>query len=299
MTDNLSKLKIAFLGTPDFAVKILEEMKKGGLIPSLIITAPDKSKGRKLALTPPPVKDWANKEKIPTLQPDKLKDIYEELKKEDWDLFILAAFGKIIPREIINMPKHGVLNVHPSILPKHRGASPIQSSILSGDKELGVTIMLLDEDLDHGPILTTEKLPASGSLNCEEAEGKLARLGGELLVKNTPLWVRGEIEAKEQVHNEATFTKKIKKEDALIDWNDTPEKTERKIRAFYPWPGAHFFLDKEASLLRVIVTKASLKDDRLCIEKVKPEGKSEMLFSDFIKGNADLRSQIPDYIILE
>jgi len=297
MTDNPGKLKIAFLGTPEFAVKILEEMKKGGLTPSLIITAPDKPKRRKLALTPPPVKVWADKEKIPSLQPDKLKDICKELKKGDWDLFVLAAFGKIISKEIIEIPKHGILNVHPSILPEYRGSSPIQSAILAGDEEIGVTIMLLDEELDHGPIIATQKLPSSGNLDYKEAEEQLARLGGELLISATLPWTKGEIKATEQDHDKATFTKKIKKEDALIDWNDDQKLIERKIRAFYPWPGAYFFLEKDGKPLRIIVTKASLKEGKLYLEKIKPEGKKEMMFSDFIKGNPELKSQIPDYII--
>ncbi|PIR57817.1 MAG: methionyl-tRNA formyltransferase [Parcubacteria group bacterium CG10_big_fil_rev_8_21_14_0_10_38_31] len=297
MTDKPNKLKIAFLGTPEFAIKILEEMKKGGLTPSLIITTPDKPKGRKLALTPPPVKMWADKEKILTLQPNKLNDIYTDLKKGDWDLFVLAAFGKIIPKEIVDIPKHGILNVHPSILPEYRGPSPIQSAILSGDTELGVTIMLLDEELDHGPIIATEKLPLSDNLNYEEAEEKLAKLGGKLLVRVALPWTKEKIKTVEQDHKRATFTVKVKKDDALIDWNDNPEIIERRIRAFYPWPGAYFFLDKDGKPFRVIVTKASLKGDKLHLEKVKPEGKNEMTFSDFIKGNPELKLQIPGHIL--
>lgn len=297
MTDKQNKLRIAFLGTPEFAVKILEKMKKGGLIPSLIITARDKPKGRKLVLTPPPVKVWADKENIPTLQPNKLNEIYAELKKEDWDVFILASFGKIIPKSIIEIPKHGILNVHPSILPKYRGPSPIQSAILSGDKELGVTIMLLDEELDHGPLIATQYLKSSAKMNYEQAEDALAKLGGELLVKNTFPWIRGELTATDQKHGEATHTEKIKKEDALIDWKEDPRIIERKIRAFYPWPGSYFFLNKDDKPLRIIVTEAKLSDGKLQIEKIKPEGKKEMMFSDFIKGNPELKSQIPDYII--
>ncbi len=291
------KLKILFLGTPDFAVKILGEMKSGGLTPTLIITAPDKPKGRKLVLTPTPVKVWANEEKIPVLQPLNLCDVYDKLKKENWDIFVLAAFGKIVPKEFIALPKHGILNIHPSILPEHRGSSPVQSAILYGDKKLGVTIMLLDEELDHGPIVTTKLLSLTNNMNQGELEGKLAKLGGEALVEIVPLWVEGRIKATPQYHKKATYTKKIKKEDALINWSENPETIERKIRAFYPWPGAYFFLRRDEKPFRVIITKASLSGDKLKIEKVKPEGKREMMFQDFLNGNSELKAQIPDYII--
>ncbi|MCR4284264.1 MAG: methionyl-tRNA formyltransferase [Parcubacteria group bacterium] len=292
-----NKLKIAFLGSPLFAVKILEELKKEDLTPSLIITARDKPKGRKLTLTPSPVKIWANKEKIPTLQPARLNEIYDNLKKENWDIFILAAFGKIIPKEIIEIPKHGILNVHPSILPKYRGPSPIQSAILAGDKDFGVTIMLLDEELDHGPILAASHLPLATNIDYEELENALAELGGKLLAESILLWIEGKIKATPQKHEKATYTEKIKKEDALINWNNPVEINYRKIRAFYPRPGAYFFLIKDNKPFRIIVTKVSLTDGKLRLEKIKPEGKKEMLFNDFIKGNPELKSQIPDYII--
>ncbi len=287
-----NNLKIAFLGTPLFAVKILEEMKKGGLTPALIITAPDKPKGRKLALTPPPVKDWADKEKIPALQPDNLNDIYADLKKENWDIFILAAYGKIIPQKIIEMSKFGILNVHPSLLPKYRGPSPIQSAILNGDKKFGATIMLLDEKLDHGPILSADHLTLADNVNYKELEDKLAELGGKLLVKTVPLWVNDKIKAIPQDHNKATYTEKIKKENGLINSGDDPQIIEKKFRAFNPWPGVYFFLKKNKKLLRIIITGATLTGGKLKIEKVKPEGKKETTFADFMKENPKLKPQI-------
>ena len=287
-----NNLKIAFLGTPLFAVKILEEMKKGGLTPALIITAPDKPKGRKLALTPPPVKDWADKEKLPALQPETLNDIYADLKKENWDIFILAAYGKIIPQKIIEMSKFGILNVHPSLLPKYRGPSPIQSAILNGDKKFGATIMLLDEKLDHGPILSADHLTLADNVNYKELEDKLAELGGKLLVKTVPLWVNDKIKAIPQDHNKATYTEKIKKENGLINSGDDPQIIEKKIRAFNPWPGVYFFLKKNKKLLRIIITGATLTGGKLKIEKVKPEGKKETTFADFMKENPKLKPQI-------
>jgi len=293
------QFKIAFLGTPEFAVKTLDELKKAGITPSIVITAPDKPKGRKLALTPPPVKIWADKEKIPTLQPVKLKDIYTKLKQEDWDVFILAAYGKIIPKEIINIPKHGILNIHPSLLPKYRGASPMQSAILAGDIKFGTTIMLLDEELDHGPILAQEELESGNQYpKLSELEDALSGLSVAILSKIIPLWIKGEITPRDQIHEEATYTKKIEKKDARINLDGNDEINYRKIRAFYPRPGAYFLLNKNKKPFRIIVTEASFYKGRLYIKKIKPEGKKEMAFSDFVKGNPGLISQFPEKIII-
>ena len=152
---NASTCRFVFFGTPEFAMIILEELELKGLLPLLVVTAPDKPKGRKLVVTPSEVKLWAQAHDIPVLTPEKLKneEFVAELSKQEWDLFVVAAYGKIIPKNILEMPKRGVLNVHPSLLPKFRGSSPIESAILSDEKFTGVTIMQLDEEMDHGPVL--------------------------------------------------------------------------------------------------------------------------------------------------
>lgn len=151
------EIKYAYFGTDGFAVAILDELKKADLLPELIVTNPDKPKGRKLVMTPPEVKVWADENGIKTLQPEKLdEDFINSLKKDEWDLFVVASYGKIIPEEIINLPKHKTLNVHPSLLPLYRGPSPIESAILDDSKETGVTIMRMDKKMDHGPILNQE-----------------------------------------------------------------------------------------------------------------------------------------------
>ncbi len=270
--------KIVFLGTPEFSVKILEIMKQSGFTPNLIITAPDKPVGRKMELTPSPVKSWAKKNNIP------VEYDYKSLIAFNPDLCIVASFGKIIPVDILKIPKYGFINVHPSLLYKFRGASPIQSAMLSGEKETGVTIMLMNEKMDEGPILTISNLKSQISkLSYKELEEKLAELGGELLVETIPKWIKGEIKPKPQEHEKATYCKKITKEDGLIDWSETPEIIERKIRAYNPWPGAYTFIDGK----RLIIAQAERKNTSLKIKRVKPEGKNEMIFEDYLRGNAD------------
>jgi methionyl-tRNA formyltransferase len=278
-------IKFAFFGGGDFSVRVLEILKQNSFVPEFIITAPDKPKGRKMILTPPPIKIWAQKNNI------KYIIDYSLLITDYYDLFIIAAYGKIIPKEILDIPKYGTLNVHPSLLPKYRGPSPIQSFILSGEKETGVTIMLTDEKMDHGPILANSKFQIPKSkINYKELEEELAELGGNLLVEIIQKWINDEIKPQEQDHSKATFTKKIIKEDGLIDIKNEPaEIIERKIRAFTPWPSAYFFVNGK----RLIITKAELTDSGLKIERVKPEGKNEMNFEDFLRGYKGN----PDYFI--
>lgn len=274
----MNKISFVFFGTGDFAVKILEILCQNGFVPEIIVTAPDKPKSRKMILTPSPVKIFADKNNIKFIQPEKLDS--HQLSAVSHRLFIVADYGKIIPKEILDIPKHGSLNVHPSLLPKFRGPSPVQSFILSGENETGATIILMDEKMDHGPILAQQKLEVKNIYH-KELKEKMAELGGNLLVEILPKWLEEKIKPQEQKHNEATFTKKITKQDGSLDLNEPPEIIERKIRAFTPWPGAYFFADKK----RIIITKAETKDGKLIIKTVKPEGKREINFEDFLKGN--------------
>ncbi len=279
-----SKPKIAFFGTPDFAVIILSELKKKGIIPELIITAPDKPKGRGMKLTPPPVKVWAEENNIEYIQPEKLDpDFLYRLKTTNYRLFIVAAYGKILKKEILKIPRHGTLNVHPSLLPKFRGPSPIEGAILRGEKETGVTIMLLDEEMDHGGIIKNEKLKIKSDIKAPELEKELARMGGKLLAEIIPQWLEGKIKAHEQDHTQATYTKKITKEDGLIDPTGDGETNWRKFRAFYGWPGTYFFTKKKGKKIRVIVKDASFEKGEFIIHRVLPEGGHELDYEIFKK----------------
>lgn len=289
----MEKINFVFFGTSKFSCIILDELKAAGLLPSLIITTEDKPQGRKLVVTPPPAKIWAEENKIPLLQPPKLND--EEFQKglkaivnAGAELFIVASYGKIIPRKVLDLPTFGTLNVHPSLLPKLRGATPIQSAILS-EKETGVSIMLLDEQMDHGAILAQEKLVGAAFSDwppyADVLEETLAKQGGKLLAKTIPDWIDGKITPVEQNHAEATYTKKIVKEDGLIDLAGNAEENLKKIRAYAGWPSAYFFLEKNGKKIRVAIKEADLENGELKITKVVPEGKKEMPYEDFLRGN--------------
>lgn len=277
------KINFVLFGTPSYAVFVLEELEKEGLLPSLIVTVPDRPAGRGLTLTPSPVKVWADERNIPILQPEKLDgEFISELKTIKYELAIVAAYGKIIPNKILNIPEHGTLNVHPSLLPKYRGPSPVKTPILNGDRKTGVSIMLLDEEMDHGPILDQEKVEIE-NLNEEELGEKLFRIGGQMLADIIPKWIDSEIKATEQDHKEASFTKKTSKQDGLIDLEDSPETNWRKFRAYYGWPGTFFFIEKDNKQIRVKITDAKFIDEEFIIKKVIPEGKKETDYNQFLR----------------
>ena len=273
-----------FFGTPEFAVVVLDELKEHGLTPSLIVTAPDKKRGRKLLLTPQPVKIWAEKNNISILQPEKLDSHFiQGLQHTTYDLFIVAAYGKIIPKSILSLPRHGALNVHPSLLPAFRGASPIQSAILYADIT-GTTIMLMDEVLDHGHIVAQETLDMPLPIKRLTLEKALAHLGGKLLAQIIPQWIDGNLHAHEQKHAAATYTQKIKKVDGLFELEEiktNPKELYRKFCAYDGWPSLYFFIKKDDKNLRVIVKEASFENSAFVIKKVLPEGKTLMSWNEF------------------
>ncbi len=285
-------LNFAFFGTDEFAVAVLEQLKSRNLLPSLIITTPDKPKGRKLLLTPPPVKIWAENNKIKYLQPEKLKEFkLENSAENNFDLFVVASYGKIISKNILDLPKFGTLNIHPSLLPKYRGPTPIQTAILNGDREpeTGVSIMLIDEEVDHGPVLVAAscQLLAFSFLELRE---KLAKLGADLLADVMPRWIAGEIQAREQDHSQATFTKKINKSDGEVRLDEkNNELNYRKFLAYTPWPGIYFFESADSPRAksrgcRIKITGASLENNIFVIKKVVPEGRPEMRWEDWKRG---------------
>lgn len=286
--DKSENIKIAFFGTPAFAVTILEELKKAGILPALVVTAPDKPQGRGLTLTPPPVKIWAQENNIKFIQPYSLKESPAELTSETWGLFIVAAYGKIIPENILGIPKHQTLNVHPSLLPKFRGPSPIESSILNDDRNIGVSIMHLDKEIDHGPIIAQEKIPAeiigSWPIAAPALLDIAAHFGGALLARTLPNWVAGKISEKDQDHTQATYCKKMSKADGLIDLDANPYTNYLKICAYSGWPGTYFFQKHGEKNIRVAIKKTTYQDGQLTILTVVPEGKSEMFYLDFLRG---------------
>ncbi|MDD3614157.1 MAG: methionyl-tRNA formyltransferase [Candidatus Pacebacteria bacterium] len=242
MTNN--EAKIVFWGTPNFAAKILEGLISAQFCPILVVTAPDKVKGRGLKKTPSEVKKIAKKWGLEVAEPAKLRQneaFLQQLRQLDPDLFIVAAYGKIIPADYLTIPKKGALNVHPSLLPRWRGPSPIQATILAGDTETGISIILMDEEMDHGPIIKSSKLNSQISkLTYRELEEKCIEEAIKLLIETLPQWLNGEIQPIPQDHEKATYCKIIKKEDGLTDFNGPAELIERKIRAFEVWPNVYF-----------------------------------------------------------
>ena len=284
-TNDTNKLKWVFFGTSVFSVIVLDELKAAGFLPELVVTAEDKPKGRKLILTPPEVKTWTQQNNIPFVQLKTLRkpESIEVIKSHGpFDVFIVASYGKLLPQEILDMPKHKTLNVHPSLLPKLRGASPIKSAILT-ENETGVTIMRLDVEMDHGPILAQKKVLSwngSGVPYAEDLEKILANEGRKLLAEVLPNWILGKIKEVEQDHSLATICGKIEKENGELDLSSPAETNLRKIRAFNIWPTAYFFKNNK----RIIVRRAHIENNELILDRVIPEGKKEMSYSDFLKG---------------
>ncbi len=285
-------MKYAFFGSSEFSVIVLNEMEIKGFTPSLIITSPDKPKGRGLIMTPTNVKIWGNKRNIPVETPVKLDDDFiKNISGQDFDLFVVASYGKIIPENVLDLPKYKSLNIHPSLLPKYRGASPLQSMILADDRDgLGVSIMIMDKEMDHGPILKQEKLEISDSkwpMKLLELKGELGRLGAQILSAIIPDYISGKIIPTHQIHDQATFTKKITKADGLINYediSDKPRQTFLKFCAFSEWPKLYFFRNKDGKDIRVIITDAEFDrvTNEMRVKKVICEGRPEMPFENLL-----------------
>jgi len=303
-------LKTIFFGTPEFAKIILEKLIQDKNLEILaLVCAPDKPVGRKQILTSPPVKILAEKNDIPVLQPEKLdKKFIAKLKNINPDLNIIAAYGKILPLEILEIPKYKSINTHPSLLPKYRGTSPIQTAILNGDSETGVTIMLMDEKMDHGSIISKIQFPISNTYNYKILSEKLANASAELLIKTIPDYISGKIKPAEQNHNNATFCKIIKKQDGGINWHKSAQEIYNQYRAFVEWPGIFSELIIYNKKLIVKFIEINLTDKKsnnligeffienkklfincgdnnlLEIKKLQPQGKKNMTADAFING---------------
>ncbi|KKT42259.1 methionyl-tRNA formyltransferase [Candidatus Giovannonibacteria bacterium RIFCSPHIGHO2_02_43_13] len=306
--------KIVFFGTSEFAVPALKALIKNGMPPAAVVTSPDRPAGRKKKLRTSPVKSWiieyeAYNEKL--IQPEKLDhDFILRVSNLMPNIGIIAAYGKILPKELIDIFPQGILNIHSSLLPKYRGASPIQSAILNGDSETGVSIILLDEKTDHGSIVAKREfsiLNSQFSITYTQLHDALAELGAELLFETIPKWMNGEIIPHPQDDSRATFTKLIKKEDGRIDWSKNAEEIEKMVRAYNPWPGT--FTDAGGKKLKII--KAAVIDapqsikpgkffksggfpaiacgkDALKLLIVQPESKKEMAGNAYLLGHPNL-----------
>ncbi|MBO4376361.1 MAG: methionyl-tRNA formyltransferase [Lachnospiraceae bacterium] len=301
-------MKIGFMGTPDFAVGALEKIIEAGHEVTLVVTQPDKEKGRGKELAFSPVKECALRHNIPVFQPVKIRlpENVEELKKYEADVFVVAAFGQILSKEILDMPRFGCINIHASLLPKYRGASPIAWSILNGDKETGVTIMQMNEGMDTGDILLQKAIAIDKKETTEGLFDKLMDLGAEMIVEALDKLSKGELTATPQDESLASKVGKMDKTFGLIDWNEAADVIERKIRGLYSWPSAYTFLNgkrlkiyngdvvspdntaKPGSIIAVDKESftVSTGDKALKISDVQIEGKRRMNVKEFLLGNA-------------
>lgn len=235
-------MNIVFFGTPEFAQSFLTALHAdSGISISAIITQPDKPVGRKKLLTAPVTKTFGLDQSIPVYQPETktaLASLFSnELKDINADAFVVVAYGKIIPQAVLDIPKLGTVNVHPSKLPQYRGPSPLQAAIVNRDSETAVSIMLIDAEMDHGPVLKQIPITLSKDETMESLQAKAVKLGAPALIESLKGLMNGSIEAQEQDHGVATYCKMLGREDAHVDWNESAVQIEAKLRAYHPWPG--------------------------------------------------------------
>lgn len=275
--------KIVFFGSSSFAVPTLELLHDTGYMIQAVVTMPDQPVGRKKILTPPSIKIAAEKLSIKILQPEKLKDdsFFEEFSALKPDFCVVAAYGKIIAERYIVTPKYGFLNIHPSLLPKYRGPTPIQSAIFNDETETGVTIMQIDKDMDHGPVFVQKKFAIGPDETFSELSGRLAHEGANLLIdviKNFSTFA-----PQEQDHSQATFTKIFGRADGRIDWSRPPQEIYNQIRALNPEPGTWTTWNDKVFNIK----KAALVDGKLSPVTIQLEGKKETSLPDFLSGHSD------------
>ncbi len=304
---SIKKLNFVFWGTPDVASETLEILKQAGFLPSLIVTSPDARKGRGMHLESSPVAVFADKNNIPYFKPEKIgelgnifttssqadeprkaifqqENMRESKKVPQFDLFIVVAYGKIMPENIINIPKLGSVNIHYSLLPKYRGASPVETAILNGNTETGVTIQQMAYRMDSGPIIVQEKVAILPNEKASDLRKRMIKIGAELLIRVLPELTQNRIKTIPQDESSATYCKKIKKEDGLIDLNDNAVVNYNKFRAYAFWPRTFFFRNNK----RVIITDAILENNpidkargkQFIIKKIIQEGGKEIEYKE-------------------
>ena len=301
-------MKTVFMGTPDFAAEVLKALYDSDNEVAMVFTQPDRAKdrGKKIQFTP--VKELALVHGTAVYQPEKLRTdqaVMEELKKVSPDIIVVAAYGQILPEEVLKLPKHGCINVHASLLPKLRGASPIQMAIVTGEEETGVTIMQMEKGLDTGDMLSAESI-AIGDMTAGQLHDRLAQIGGRLLIRTIKDISEGKASPVKQDDSKATYAGLISKKDGKIDFSKSPQKIERLIRGFDPWPGAFCFLDSQQIKLWKAVPcgektsagdgevisagneglKIACAGDSLMITELQAPGKKRMNAGDYLRGHA-------------
>lgn len=294
-------IRFVFFGTPELAAVFLDDLEKNGYVPSLVVTTPDKPQGRGMTMQSPPVKKWAEQRGIKVLQPEKFDDAFlYELRTTDYELFIVIYYGKILPKAVFDMPKRGTINVHFSLLPRWKGTSPVRASILNDDRKAGTTLLLMDEKVDHGPVIAQKEFhiedwsasTRDGSStrgwppSARELELQATHESAQLLSEFIEPWVAGEVEAHEQNHDLETLCPKLEKADGHIDLADDAYQNLLKVRAFDSTIGTHAFFERGGKRLRVGIIDAHMEGTKLILDTVKPEGKKEMPYAEFLRSGA-------------
>ncbi len=300
-------MKIAFMGTPEFAVRVLEELLKTKHEVGLVITQPDKAKNRGKKIQYTPVKEKALEHNIEVLQPERVRgneEFLTRLREYAPDIIVVVAYGQILPKEVLELPKHGCVNVHASLLPRLRGAAPIQRAIIEGDEETGVTIMQMSEGLDTGDMLARESVKI-GDMNYSKLHDTLAEIGAKLMASTLDLIEIGKVSPKPQDDSKSSYANMIFKQEGKIDFTREPEVIERLIRGFDPWPGA--FCEYGDIVMKLwkaepicqdtgkepgTITKVSPKgieiacgSGTLLVSEIQVPGKKRVAVSEYLKGN--------------
>jgi len=302
----MKKMRVVFMGSPEFAVPSLEILHECFNVVG-VVTQPDRPSGRGRKIMPPPVKQTALKLGISTIQPGKLSEDGVEFQLKEWDadIFVVTAFGQILKSKILNLPKWGCINVHASILPRWRGASPIQSAILAGDNQTGITIMQMDAGIDTGPILNQKTIAILENENAHHLSQRLAQLGAETLEITIKKYITGDIKPIPQPEEGVTYAPLIKKESGWLNFEEDAQRLSRQVLAFNPWPGTRFVWNDIAVKVvsshpsnqnfgrpgkRVVINKkpaVSTGSGTLVLDVVQMPGKGQIPGEDFLRGNRD------------
>ena len=299
-------IRTVFMGTPNFAIPTLEVLLAAGLNLVGVYTQPDRPKGRGQALAAPPAKEAARRHNIPVFQPLKLRapEVVAELRALAPDLIVVVAFGQILPKSVLEIPQYGCINVHASLLPKYRGAAPINQAIIDGETETGITTMLMDAGLDTGPMLLKRSLTIGPDETAGELHDRLCALGGETIAATLQLLLRNELRPQEQDGSQSCYAAMLKKEDGRIDWSQSARQIHNRIRGLAPWPGTYTYLNNEP--LKLFLTRVEAGEGEpgvilpptadavriacgsgvLAVRELQLPGKKRLAAADFLRGCA-------------
>lgn len=306
------EVRIVFMGTPDFSVPILEALSKNYNVKG-VVTQPDKPVGRNKELLPTPVKKYANDNLILVIQPENIRESWQEVVSFHPNLIITCAYGQILPRELLVYPKYGCINVHASLLPKLRGGAPIHHAIIDGHKKTGVTIMHMSPKMDEGDIISSKEIEILDTDTAESLHDKLSILGRDLLIETLPSIIDGTAPRIKQNNDEATYAKNISKEDEKIDFSKTKRQVYNQIRGLNSWPGAYAIFDTkrmkvwssrmseyadpfkiDGQVLNIYEDGIGVKvsNGEIVLTEIQPEGKKKMKASEYLNGLQDKNSII-------